>query len=138
MERSASRPALAAAVVAACCVSLGCASLTVVPAEALDGEQLAPDATPVAHIHSLNWGWYLFKFIPIITGNLEQPGYPQWPAWFTDNVSVEDVVGKVSQKAHELGGTRLSDLRTTDRSGWEPQTLVFWLNEIEVSANVSK
>jgi len=32
----------------------------------------------------------------------------------------------------------LTDLRTRDRSYWLDWTLIFWLNEFEVSANSSK
>jgi hypothetical protein len=56
--------------------------------------------------------------------------------WFTHNVSVDHVVGLVTAKANELGGTRVIDLTTTDKSSWKPPTLFFWLNEIEVSASV--
>ena len=42
----------------------GCATLTVVPAERLDGQRLTPAAEPVAHIYAANWGIYLFKYLP--------------------------------------------------------------------------
>jgi hypothetical protein len=119
---------------------LGCATVDVVPATELHGHTLTEDkeATPIAHVQTTNWGWYLFKFIPLATGNLEKPGYPQWPVFFTDNVTTEHVVRKTTAKAEELGGTILTDLRSTDRSAWQPWSLILWLNEIEVSGNVSK
>jgi hypothetical protein len=125
-------------ILAASFCSVGCATMTVVPVKKLNDQQLAADVTPVAHIHLLNWGWYLFKFIPIITGDLEEAQCPQCASLFTDNVNVEDLVERLTEQAHELGGTVTTDLRTTDRSAWAPSTLIFWLNEVEVSANVSR
>ena len=58
----------------------GCATLDVVPAEKLNKNQLTADAIPVVHLHAKNWGWYLFKFIPMVTGNLKKPGcLPAYP-----------------------------------------------------------
>ena len=58
--------------------------------------------------------------------------------WFTDNVTVADVAGKLTETAQNLGGNLTTDLQTIDKSGWKAWTLFFWLNEIEVSGNVSK
>jgi hypothetical protein len=116
----------------------GCATLTVVPKEQLAEQRLTPGGEPVAHIYAANWGWYLFKYIPIITGSLARPGVPSWPALFSDQVRIDTLVQKVSEESQKRGGTVLSDLRTRDRSAWVPQTLIFWLNEFEVSANSSR
>jgi hypothetical protein len=116
----------------------GCATLTVVPKERLAEQRLTPGGEPVAHIYAANWGWYLFKYIPIITGSLARPGVPSWPALFSDQVRIDALVQKVSEESQKRGGTVLSDLRTRDRSSWVPQTLIFWLNEFEVSANSSR
>ena len=115
----------------------GCASVRVVELEHLHNQQLTEHASPVAHIQGSNWGWYLFKFIPLITGNLDNPKYPQWPNFFRDNVTPDHVVDLVTKKSEELGGTLITDLRSTDKSGWVPVTLILWLNEVEVSANAS-
>jgi hypothetical protein len=116
----------------------GCATLTVVPKEQLAEQRLTPAAEPVAHIYAANWGWYLFKYIPLITGSLARPGIPAWPALFSDQVRIEALVQKVSEESQKRGGNVLTDLRTRDRSAWVPQTLIFWLNEFEVSANSSR
>jgi hypothetical protein len=116
----------------------GCATLTVVPAERLGEQRLTPSAEPVAHIYAANWGWYLFKYVPIITGSLSRPGVPSWPALFSDEVRIDALVQKVSAESKRHGGTVLTDLRTRDRSYWVPQSLIFWLNEFEVSANSSR
>jgi hypothetical protein len=116
----------------------GCATLTVVPKERLAEQRLTPGAEPVAHIYAANWGWYLFKYVPIITGSLSRPGVPAWPALFSDQVRIDALVQKVSEESKKQGGTVLTDLRTRDRSYWVPQSLIFWLNEFEVSANASR
>ena len=116
----------------------GCATLTVVPKEQLAEQRLTPAAEPVAHIYAANWGWYLFKYIPIVTGSLARPGIPAWPALFSDQVRIDALVQKVSEEGQKSGGTVLTDLRTRDRSAWVPQSLIFWLNEFEVSANSSR
>jgi len=116
----------------------GCATVTVVPKEQLAEQRLTPGAEPVAHIYADNWGWYLFKYIPIITGSLARPGALSFPALFSDQVRIDALVQKVSEESQKRGGTVLTDLRTRDRSFWVPQTLIFWLNEFEVSANASR
>jgi len=116
----------------------GCATLTVVPKEQLAEQRLTPAAEPVAHIYAANWGWYLFKYIPLITGSLARPGVPAWPALFSDQVRIDALVQKVSEEGQKRGGNVITDLRTRDRSAWVPQTLILWLNEFEVSANSSR
>ena len=116
----------------------GCATLTVVPSERLAEQRLTPAAEPVAHIYAANWGLYLFKYLPIITGSLARPGVPQWPSLFSDEVQIDRLVEKVSAESKQRGGNVLTDLRTRDRSYWLDWTLIFWLNEFEVSANSSR
>jgi hypothetical protein len=119
-------------------VVAGCATLEIVPRERLNEQRLAPGAVPVGHIYAANWGWYLFKHIPIITGSLDRPGIPQFPALFSDQVRVDRLVEKVTEESKKLGGTVVTDLRTRDRSYYAAWTLFFWLNEFEVSANASR
>jgi hypothetical protein len=116
----------------------GCATLTVVPVERLAEQRLTPAAEPVAHIYAANWGVYLFKYVPLVTGSLSRPGVPSWPALFSDEVRIDDLVQKVSEESKRRGGTVLTDLRTRDRSYWLGTLLIFWLNEFEVSANASR
>ena len=115
--------------------SPGCATMNVTTPELLNGEGLDAEGEPLGHIHGANWGWYLFKFIPIVTGSLDRPGDVRWPAWFSDQVTIDKVVNRVTRKAKELGASRVADLRTTDKSHWSAKTLIFWLKEIEVTAN---
>ena len=116
----------------------GCATLTVVPADRLGEQRLTPTAEPVAHIYAANWGVYLFKYLPLITGSLSRPGVPSWPALFSDEVQIDRLVEKVSAESRQRGGTVLTDLRTRDRYYWLSWTLILWLNEFEVSANSSR
>jgi hypothetical protein len=116
----------------------GCATLTVVPADRLGEQRLTPAAEPVAHIYAANWGVYLFKYLPLITGSLSRPGVPRWPALFSDEVQIDRLVEKVSAESKQRGGAVLTDLRTRDRSYWLNWTLILWLNEFEVSANSSR
>ena len=116
----------------------GCATLTIVPAQGLEGQRLTPTAEPMAHIYAANWGIYLFKYLPLITGSLSRPGVPSWPALFSDEVQIDLLVQKVSAESKQRGGTVLTDLQTRDRSYWLDWTLILWLNEFEVSANSSR
>ena len=115
-----------------------CATVQVVPAERLSEQRLTMEAAPVAHIYVANWGVYLFKYLPLVTGSLSRPGAVSWPALFSDQVRIELLVEKVAQESKQLGGTVITDLRTRDRSSWMPVSLIFWLNEFEVSANASR
>jgi hypothetical protein len=136
-------PSLKRTGIALACVCLllhltGCATLNVVTAERLNRQSLTAEAPPVAHIYAANWGIYLFRFIPLITGNLNKPGVPRLPALFTHNVRVDLLVEKVTAESQRQGGTIITDLRTRDRSLWLPLTLIFWMVEFEVSGNASR
>ena len=116
----------------------GCASLDVVTPEHLNGQQLVEEGTAVAHIAAATWGVYLFKSIPLATGNTENPGRVRWPVFFRNDVRLEVVVEMVTKKSRELGATRVTDLQSVDKSEWMNWSLLLWLNEIEVTANASR
>jgi hypothetical protein len=116
----------------------GCATVELVEPEHLHDQQFVAGKQAVGHIYAANWGWYLFKYIPVVTGNLDRPGIPRLPKLFTDNVRIDLLVDKVTEEGKKHGGTIISDLRTRDRSYWIPWTLFFWLNEFEVSAGASR
>jgi hypothetical protein len=124
-------------VVAGLAASAGCATLTVVPGPGLHEQRLTPAAEPVAHIYAANWGVYLFKYVPLVTGSLSRPGQPL-PAFFSNQVQVDLLVHKVSEESKRRGGTVITDLQTRDKSYWMPYSLILWLNEYEVSANASR
>jgi hypothetical protein len=116
----------------------GCATLEVATGEQLHGQRFSEEADPVAHIYVDNWGLYILGVIPFVTGNLSNPARLHLPVLFTDNVRVDLMVEKVTAEGLHRGGTILTDLRTRDRSYWMWWTLVFWLRELEVSANASR
>lgn len=105
-------------------LAVGCATIDVVPIEKLNDQQLLVDAVPVAHIHAKNWGYYFLNFVPLVTGNLENPGYPKLPAFFYNNVTIEDVVEKVAEKSRELGGTLTTDMQSTCKSSWQAWSFI--------------
>lgn len=115
----------------------GCATLTVVPAPQLAEQRLTPAAEPVAHIYAANWGIYLFKYLPLVTGSLERPGLPL-PALFSNEVQIDRLVQKVTTESKLRGGSTLTDLQSRDKSYWLSWSLILWLNEYEVSANSSR
>ena len=112
----------------------GCVTIEVITPERLSGQQFAADSVPVAHIRADNWGWYLFKFIPLIAGNAAYPGSP---AFFSHTVRLEPLVEAVTRRSQELGAT-LTDLQSTDKSAWRPLTLILWIREVEITANASR
>lgn len=116
----------------------GCATMKVVSPDQLNEQRLSETGTPVAHLYVANWGIYLFSRIPIVTGNIDNVGGAQIPRLFTHNVRVDLLVEKLTQESRRRGGTFITDLRTRDRSVWMPLTLIFWLNEFEVSGNASR
>jgi hypothetical protein len=116
----------------------GCATMKVVSGDQLNEQRFTEAATPIAHIYVDNWGFYLFKYIPIVTGHLDKAGQVQISRLFSDTVRVDLLVEKVTQESRRRGGTIITDLRTRDRSYWMPLLLIFWLNEFEVSGNASR
>lgn len=112
--------------------------MKVVTPDQLNEQRFVEMAMPVAHIYVDNWGIYLFKYIPLVTGNVDKAGQPQIFRLFTNNVRADLLVDKVTQESRRRGGTIITDLRTRDRSYWIPWTLFFWLNEFEVSGNASR
>jgi hypothetical protein len=119
-------------------LTAGCATMKVVSADQLNDQRFSEAGTPIAHIYVDNWGIYLFKYIPIVTGHIDRAGQVQISRFFTDNVRVDLLVEKLTQESRRRGGTIITDLRTRDRSYWMYLTLFFWLNEFEVSGNASR
>ena len=114
-----------------CLTALGslsaCATVQVVPAERLSEQRLTTEATPVAHIYAANWGLYLFKYLPIITGSLSRPGAVSWPALFATRCGSSCWWrGRSGEQAAR--GARSSRISgpVISRAGYP--TPVFWLN----------
>jgi len=115
---------------------MGCATMDVIPSEDMNDQVFIEGKTPVAHIYAANYGLYLFKYIPLITGNLKHPDLGV--TFFSDTVHLDLLMDRVMRKCKELDGTIVTDLRSTDKSSWIPFLLIFWLNEYEITANVSR
>jgi hypothetical protein len=116
----------------------GCATMRVVSADQLNEQRFTEAGTPVAHLYLDIWGIYLFKYIPIVTGNHNRLEGAQIPRLFTHNVRVDLLVEKLAEESRRRGGTIITDLRTRDRSYWMTITLFFGLNDFEVSGNASR
>ncbi|MBX3235845.1 MAG: hypothetical protein KF814_06815 [Nitrospiraceae bacterium] len=115
----------------------GCATVEVVPPVSMHEHQLSPGVKPVGHVHANVWGIYLFRRVPLITGNIDDGGMGLPFHIFTDSVRIESLVERVSRESQRRGGVLLTDLQSTDRSYWLGWTLLFWLKEYDVSANAS-
>ena len=72
----------------------GCVTIEVVPERRLSGQQFETDTVAVAHIRADNWGWYLFRGIPVIAGNVKHPSYP---SFFSHTVKLELLVEEVTR-----------------------------------------
>ena len=112
----------------------GCVTIEVIAPERLSDQQLTRETVPVAHIRAENWGWYLLKYVPLITGNVE---HKRFPSFFSHTVRLEPLVEEVTRRSRELGAT-ITDLHSTDKSSWRAITLILWIRELEVSANASR
>jgi len=119
-------------------VLMGCASVSVVKTDHLNDQILSPGQEPIAHIRTDNWGYYLFRWIPLVSGNLKHPSAIQFPVFFRNVCNEKHVVDALTKKSKELGANVTTDIRTRDRSGWLSYTLIFWLMEMEASGNASK
>ncbi len=112
----------------------GCVTIEVIPPEHLSDQQLTGETVPVAHIRADNWGWYLFKQIPLVTGNVEHKWFP---SFFSHTVRLEPLVEEVTRRSRELGAT-ITELHSTDKSSWKVITFILWIRELEISANASR
>jgi hypothetical protein len=93
------------------------------------------DAIPIAHINANNYGYYLFSFYPIWTG---QPGNANTSSYFIDEVNVAKVTEMLTKKSKELGATKTVDLQSTVTytGGWS--LWIIYFKEVQVSGNAIK
>ena len=115
-----------------------CAGIYITPSKELNGLKLAPGTEAVAHIRADNWGYFLFKYIPLVCGNPDQTGPVPWPVFFRDLVDQDLLIERLTNESKKLGADLTADLRSTDKSEWLGYTGIIWLNEIEVSGNALK
>lgn len=112
----------------------GCASVHVV--RDLNGQQLtAAGETPVAHLNGDIYGYYLFGYWPLLTGDPENPN--RW-AWFRDTVTVSNAVDMVTKKSKELGAAKVTDLHSRSDSTGLQTLFTVWYYDIQVTGNAVK
>jgi hypothetical protein len=117
----------------------GCSTLKT--GKKLNGQMLtATNDKPVAHVYGNTWGIYLFPWIPIMTGNTDNPGNM---ALFNDTVTIEDTVDMVTKKSSQMGANKTTDLQSSYTSFWIPFVpippfFLFWYKNVDVSGNAVK
>lgn len=93
-------------------LSSGCASIQT--SRALVGVRVDDGRVPVATVAAENYGYYLFGFIPLITGNPDSPeAYDCY--WFSDTVTLRNNMQMITEAAHRERGTGLANIKTISR-----------------------
>jgi hypothetical protein len=133
-------------IIAGCCSS----SLVVVKNKDFNGQQLTVNKSQaVAHINYDVYSYYIFKVIPVLSGDARHPGKVMW---FTEPYSSDDMLGTMSAHAKKMGANRLVDLASINEGSWllEKNSLplpiwvvcmIFggiWIEETQMSANAVK
>lgn len=91
--------------------------------------------TPIATIYGNNYGYYLFSFFPIVTGNPKNSN--EW-IWFSDKANVGTVTDMVTKKASELGATKTINMESrVDFTGRMFLWIIYYKN-VQVSASAVK
>lgn len=90
---------------------------------------------PVAHLSADNYGYYLFGFYPIITGD---PKNSNSCTFFKNKVTVDNVTNMLTQRSAALGGTKIEGLKSAIKWTGSFSLWIFWLKEIQVSGNSLK
>ena len=102
----------------------------------LHGQKFVEGAEPVAHLYGETSGVYFLYFIPLCTGDPQDPGHL---TFFSDGVATTRTAEMVLREAERLGGDRVTDLSSYSDSVWGGGTLfLFWYKWTGVSANVSR
>lgn len=93
-------------------LSSGCASIQT--SRALVGVRVDDGKVPVATVAAENYGYYLFGFIPLITGNPDTPeAYDCY--WFSDTVTLQNNMRMITEVARRERGTGLANVKTISR-----------------------
>jgi hypothetical protein len=135
-----------AALLAGCCSS----SLVIVKNEDFNGQQLTvKKSKAVAHINYDVYSYYIFRVIPVVSGDARRPGEV---IWFTEPYSSDSMLDTMSEKAKKMGADRLVDLSSINEGNWllEKNSLPapiwiglmlfggIWIEETQMSANAVK
>ena len=92
-------------------VALFCGCATV---DRLDGSRCAPVAEgrePVSTVHIMNTNWRLLSFIPIVSGDPQNPN--GWSClWFTDAVTLQNQMAMLESEVRRAGASRAENVFT--------------------------
>ena len=95
-----------------------CATVQVVPAERLSEQRLTTEAVPVGHIYVANWGVFLFKYVPLVTGSLSRPGAVAWPS--PRPARLEGYRAGLALRPRSTGISDVRSVRAQGNLRWQP------------------
>jgi len=114
----------------------GCMSVNV--QQNLDDQKLSlsESEVPVAHISYYNYGYYLFGFIPVVTGD---PIDEEAMTFFDDTMTIRRAMKSVIRESKSLGADKMLNL-TTRRKVFPTVASFFTFSyvEIQISCDVVK
>ncbi len=118
---------------AICTIALISACATVKTGNDFSKQPIVLDNTKaIAQINANNYGYYLFSFIPIITGN---PRNANSFSLFKNQVTVGKVTEMLTRRSKILGGKRTINMQSTILWTGRFSLWIFWLKEVQVSGN---
>ncbi|HUT25730.1 MAG TPA: hypothetical protein VM492_15440 [Sumerlaeia bacterium] len=121
--------------IVACLLVLGLGCARVHSATDFSGLKLSQGAENACHVTGHSWGIYCL-WIPLITGNTEDPGgFFQLPVFLKDTVNPDATASMLSIKAKARGATHLLDVQSTYRSFWIMPTFVLFYRSTSMSGN---
>ena len=127
MTRLLAMSALAALFACGCC--------TVETSHDFRGVRVDGNEEPVAVVAIENSGWYLFGYIPVITGNPDRPGRVKL---FRDTVTLENNIKMLSDKARQENAMNVANLSSRVREDLAIGFFVFGRKQVFTSAVITK
>lgn len=89
------------------------------------------DEKQISHLQATIWGYYLFGFIPLASGD---PAYIGTTSFFTDTVRLDRTMDMLSMKAKALGSNRLENVSAHSTSTGLWSFGLVWYAEQQISA----
>jgi len=92
---------------------------------------------PIAHINAKISGCYIFWFMPLWSGSEESVGSP---SFFSNNVTVKNTVGILTERAKSYNATKVVDLQSTwqVKDLWIMPPFLICIKECQASGNAVK
>lgn len=112
----------------------GCATI-----DRIDGDRCAPvgsDATPVEAVQVMNTNWLLLSFLPIASGDPEDPNRVTC-RWFRNTATLQNQMNMLEAEARRVGADKALDV-TTAYSDEDVFLLLFRREKILTSAILVK